>query len=326
MMPDAYAIGRRVGSATCQLADPRSQARRRLRWLTRCPDARRRDMQWKAPIEERQVALKALRACPPSETSPTRLHLLYAICREDLAILQHSLESVLRSLSYKPDSITFLQDCASPLAEVERADIRDRVPCATEFPISSYPLVKGVGRILSQLDQYIALATLASPTAWILKLDSDILFLGDRHVLDAETSGADLFGQIEAWHAPFVYAQGGCYFLRVGMVSRWADCPMMPSLREAAWRTNKVSIDTTPEDSFFSLWTRRAGGRLKLASFYSKLTDKDWVELASVPTGRAVEVLREKKHGTVLHAQGLRKDEILPALGTPEAWRPSFEL
>ena len=89
----------------------------------RSPDARRREMQWKAPIEERQVALKTLALAPKIKVAPTRLHLLYAICREHLVILHHSLEFVLCSLPHKPDLITFLQDCASPLTKVEITEI-----------------------------------------------------------------------------------------------------------------------------------------------------------------------------------------------------------
>jgi hypothetical protein len=251
--------------------------------------------------------LKALRSPTDQDNGGAALHLLYSVCRKDLPLLRCSLASVLRALPSGPVSITFLQDCASPLAEAERAELRDLVSCRTEFPISSFPLVKGPGRILSQLDQYLALAAWVPPTAWIVKLDTDILFLGNRHLAEARASGADLFGQVEDFHTPFLYAQGGCYFLRAGMVSRWARRPLMAMLREAAWRTKKISIGSTPEDALFALWTRRAGGRVELGSFYFEPSEEDWTALCSAPPERLAEVFQQRTRGTVFHAQGRDK-------------------
>jgi hypothetical protein len=217
---------------------------------------------------------------------------------------------VLDAIPTSPASVTFLQDCASPLSDVECAELRDVVSCRSEFPVSAFPLVKGPGRVLSQLDQFIALAASASPTDWILKLDTDILFLGTRHLALAEASSADLFGHLEDFHAPFHYAQGGCYFLRAGMVRRWARTPLLPAMRDAAWRTKKTSIANAPEDATFAQWTRRAGGRVELGSFYFEPSEEDWAALASAAPERLKEVLEQRTHGTVFHAQGRDKDSF----------------
>jgi len=288
----------------------RSAINRRIRWLLRPAASRRLEAEWRERIEQREAALRRLPASSHSGGEGSGLHILYAVCHRHMALLRCSLASVLRAISRPPTSVTFLQDCASPLSEAEREELRDGVPCRSEFPTSAFPLAKGPGRILSQLDQFIELAGSVPASARILKLDTDILFLGRRHVELAEASSADLFGQHTAKRRAIDYAQGGCYFLRAGMVRRWARTPLLSAMQETAWKTNKISIERTPEDAFYTLWTRRAGGRVELASFYFEPEEEDWTALDASAPGRVAEVLRRRTRGSVFHARGRNSDGL----------------
>ena len=198
------------------------------------------------------------------------------------------------------------------MSEAQCDELCATLPCRAEFPTSAYPLVKGPGRILSQLDQFIELAGSIPASARILKLDTDILFLGMQHLALAEASRADLFGQHTAKRGAIQYAQGGCYFLRAGMAQRWSRAPILPAMQETAWRTNKNSIDRTPEDAFYTQWTQRAGGRVELGSFYFEPSEEDWAALAAAAPEQVHAVLRRRTSGSVFHARGRNGEGLQP--------------
>ncbi|MBW2045872.1 MAG: hypothetical protein JRI96_13490, partial [Deltaproteobacteria bacterium] len=103
---------------------------------------------------------------------------------------------------------------------------------------------------------------------YILKLDSDVMFISDKIFKEVITGESEAVGQ----YTKKGYMEGGSCFLRGSLVSRIVGHPIYKAVNEAAagWypiRNWQCPISLCPEDRAISELIRKSGGKLRLIKF-----------------------------------------------------------
>ncbi|MBW2046860.1 MAG: hypothetical protein JRI96_18650 [Deltaproteobacteria bacterium] len=105
---------------------------------------------------------------------------------------------------------------------------------------------------------------------YIAKIDSDILFISDKIFREAIGGNSDAVGQGKInlrLAKPFLFMQGGCYFLKGSGVSKVIRQPVRKAVEKASggWR---VTISICPEDRAISEILEQSGAKINFTSKY----------------------------------------------------------
>jgi hypothetical protein len=112
------------------------------------------------------------------------------------------------------------------------------------------------------------------PQSYIAKVDSDIYFLSDRVFKNVLASGSDLYGHPEDYWQPFIYSQGGCYFLKASLARAMTgfDPGVFSAARDLMNDTPRARrgelCGTLPEDAVVYLVARGNTSAISLRPFY----------------------------------------------------------
>ena len=143
---------------------------------------------------------------------------IYFSCHGHFGMLDMSLQSLLSRGSHL-QKIWVYEDASDPFTASERMALRNKCP---NLSLTTGPRVTGWGyeTLLRELAAFrrIAHDPAVTATGWIMKLDSDVLFLNDRLFSQVARCNADIFGQPFRHSSGLTYVQGGCYFIATHFV------------------------------------------------------------------------------------------------------------
>ena len=212
------------------------------------------------------------------------MYFVYFSCGAHAAYLELSLRSLARVRGSFVGRVYIGEDPDDPLSSEDKTRLG-----AIGLPLSygSWGKVTGYGEttILSELQAFRDVAAGMNANDWIVKVDSDVLFLNNSAFGYAQHQVADLVGNKElAWGA-FPYSQGGCYFLRAGWVCqsgamefgevRAMAKDVLHRFHLIAENKNKWRMPQCPEDAFMHQFVGDRGGRIRLSNYYLPLWQVD---------------------------------------------------
>lgn len=217
----------------------------------------------------------------PMCSSPVGLHVVYFSCGAHAEYLELSLRSLARVASGWLGSVYVGEDPDDPLPQ----SARDRLT-SLYLPLHfrQWGKVTGYGAetVISELKAFRDVARELPDNHWLMKVDSDVLFLNNSILSGSCRWQGDLVGQRERyWGRDHRYAQGGVYFLRTG-AAVIQQPPGGGHIHEVASRLlihfNKISRDSgkhtmmqCPEDAVMDTLVRESGGAVVLRDFYLPL-------------------------------------------------------
>jgi len=221
----------------------------RIKALVRsCRISPRRILQALAFERERERRAQDSSSRPTAEIPKIRI--LYVTHEGDFRLFLNSLQSLEALRSCHIGDVYVLEDSSKPLSFRNKELLRLNSSNDIQFIRSRFPLAdRGPGLVASELLAFKEIGLKSAKNDYIAKVDSDTLFVSDRAFSAVLTSGADILGEREECWSPLVYVQGGCYFLRSGMVPKLFACPILPVLRRIARSTWNLTITTVPEDA-----------------------------------------------------------------------------
>jgi hypothetical protein len=151
---------------------------------------------------QRRVALQPL--------SGGGLHFVVFTCRKHLSLLRHALRSLLTVLPAETRRIHIIIDENDPFTTNDQRELSSLSPLIT---IREGPTFTGWGykSVRIQFSCFARLSEQLSDNDYIIKMDSDLLFISPRIFDLALRSGADIVG--DGRYVDFDYAQGGCFFM-----------------------------------------------------------------------------------------------------------------
>jgi hypothetical protein len=129
--------------------------------------------------------------------------------------------------------------------------------------------------IMTELEAFKEISEEISPESYIAKVDSDIFFISDKIFLEVVKSGDSLIGQLENYWAPFVYVQGGCYFLKSSLASKLIDyfnentcLEVLQKLNNETARSKNRSLSICPEDATIHFLSKMITDKISFKSFF----------------------------------------------------------
>ena len=195
------------------------------------------------------------------------IHAVYFCCHRDYAMLRMSLASLLQHGSSRISRVYIYEDASDPLSSDERRELLSaRIVSIFTGPRytgwGADALVRGLnfyGKMLEDVP--------AGRSAWILKIDADVLFLNSSIFQELAACGTDLFGQPYTHPCGLTYCQGGCYAIASGFLGKLLATPLSETMRKLSEKI-KMPIFHLPEDvCVFSLAEKNAP-RVRFMDFY----------------------------------------------------------
>ena len=145
-----------------------------------------------------------------------------------------------------------------------------------DFTIRRWNTVTGYGEqtILNELEAFKEVGAEVDPESYIAKVDSDVLFLSDEIFLRVLKSDDLVVGQLEDYWEPFVYVQGGCYFLRSSLAVQLMDFDkdifsrVLVMMNNPTAKSRNRSINICPEDATIYLIAKDKTSKISFRDFY----------------------------------------------------------
>lgn len=156
--------------------------------------------------------------------------------------------------------ISIFMDRGDPLSILQRQQLQAECPHQIDFPLTQYPMASWGPKVqLSELQAYRAVAKEMSSYDFLVKFDSDVIFISSRiFELAADSQMAAIGTPVSKLHESELsedYMQGGCYFIRAKELKQITAIPVArSSLAPSKW-------GEIPEDQFFSSLLRRCGAK-----------------------------------------------------------------
>ncbi len=195
--------------------------------------------------------LRRGRPCRALQTgrSAPYLSVLYPSCRPHKAMLELSLRSLCK-VGFPIARLCLLNDCDQPLLAEDIADLRLIWPALEVLP-SREGLRLDTPRILAELEGLRQLSDALAPDSWVMKVDSDTLFLDARLFRRVMAYEGALFGHpvVNPRGSDNLFAQGGAMFFRVRLLRRMVRSSTVLPLLRTCWRAGRP-LDRCPEDNF----------------------------------------------------------------------------
>lgn len=207
------------------------------------------------------------------------IHLLYFVCGRHFECLRVSLRS-LRAVGLECVGTVYLYvDRDDFFTDSQIALLRRMVPRLVIRKSDHKTTGLGEQAIANQLRAFLRVGEEIGEDDYLAKVDSDILFVSDQVFHDVLRSGDDAVGQVCDYWEPFLFFQGGCYFLKGSVLSEFAtfDRSIMPAVlasmnNETARKQGKV-FTTYTEDAVVYSFLKTRTDRVVLRSYYGEEHD-----------------------------------------------------
>jgi hypothetical protein len=227
-------------------------------------------------------------------------------CGKHFKFLRLALLSLGRSAAPVTE-ISVYMDKSDPLSDRECQLLREESPYPLKFRVTAYPMWSWGPKVqLSELKAYREIASQMEVGDFLVKFDSDVLFVSDRIFRFVAGNKAGAVGtpvsKLHASEGQEEYMQGGCYFIRANELNAIIDMPVAKtSLAPTKWGEH-------PEDQFFSNLLRKRGVKF----LYNDFLYFDPVFIASETSDRDLEkrVQAIPSSASVLHFEGNQWDKV----------------
>lgn len=203
--------------------------------------------------------------------------------------------------------ISVYMDKSDPLSDGECQILRDESRFPLNFRLTAYPMWSWGPKVqLSELKAYREIARRMEVGDFLVKFDSDVLFLSDKIFRFVASNKAGAVGTpVSKLHVSEVqeeYMQGGCYFIRANELNAIIKVPVAKaSLAPTKW-------GELPEDQFFSSLLRKCGATF----LYKNFLYFDPIFIASETNERDLERRLQAipPSASVLHFEGNQWDKV----------------
>lgn len=211
---------------------------------------------------------------PMKENIPQKkVHCVYFTCAKHFASLFVSLKS-LQSLN--------LRCLGNIYIHIDRDDFLTAGQINRLMRLKLRIIIEKSGRIAhcgeeliaAEIKAFLEVGEEINPEDYIAKIDSDILFVSGDIFLRVLESGKDAVGQLCNWWEPFVYFQGGCYFIKGSLIPEFRnfDKSILPAVmalmnNETALKRGRVCCEYC-EDAVIFYFIKTKTGSIILKNFY----------------------------------------------------------
>jgi hypothetical protein len=212
------------------------------------------------------------------------LHFLYFSCGAHVHYLRLSLQSLARVQGSFLGGVYVGMDPDDPINPEDRATL-EGIGLPLQF--KEWGKVTGYGEltVVSEMAAFRDVADKVAGDDWIVKVDSDVLFLSDWIFHHVRRQNRDLVGHKERAWGTFAYSQGGCYFLRASFVPslkgigqvevHTAADTLLREFHNVAAAKGMWKMPQCPEDALFHRLVEQHQGRIKLVRYFLPLWQVD---------------------------------------------------
>lgn len=217
-------------------------------------------------LESLAISAPAETHCPPA--CGASIVAIYFSCHGHFAMLDASLRSLLKNGARRLRRIYIYEDDSDRFTSMEKAEL---CGSSTIVTVVTGPRVSGWGvdTLLRELALFrkILQEHVEPGARWIMKLDSDVLFLNDNVFRLVAACDADVVGQPCAHRAGLTYAQGGCYFLATHFAARLVGVPVADAIQKLS-KQLELPVYRLPEDASIFKLAQHSGARVLFSDFY----------------------------------------------------------
>jgi len=230
------------------------------------------------------------------DPSRNKIHCLYFVCGRHFECLLISLKS-LRTVGLECIGTVYLYVDKDDAFTSVQVDLLHRlIPRLVIRESDNKTTGLGGQAIANEVGVFLEVGKEINPEDYLAKIDSDILFVSGNVFHDVLQSGDDAFGHICDYWEPFLFFQGGCYFIKGCLLSEFRDfdSSIMPTVlaemnNETARQKGRV-FTTYTEDAVIYSFLKTKTDRVTLKQYYG--SDRELCDL--------------RRNFSLVHFQGTR--------------------
>lgn len=186
-------------------------------------------------------------------------------CGKHFRYVRLALFSLTRCASFVKEVYIYM-DRSDPLSAVQREILQSELPYPLVFQTTKYPMSWGGPKlVLNELSVFCQHAERMRSKDFLVKFDSDVLFLSDKIFSQVMLNGIEAAGtsvsQLHPSGDQADYMQGGCYFIRGSALKK------MVELKIAGVASELSRFEDLPEDKFMNALLCRSGIKPSLIPF-----------------------------------------------------------
>lgn len=208
-----------------------------------------------------------------------KIHPIYFSCGEHFPYLYDSLKSLERLNSKLIGNVYLYIDREDLLSKVQIDKLIKDVRLNIFVNRTKYKMVhKGVDLIINELTAFKEVSVQIGRDNYIAKVDSDVLFISDKILKDVISSDSSLIGQKYQKlriYPPFIYTQGGCYFIKNSLIPKLTDYPIysvvLTVIEKMSRKDEKFDFKNIPEDAVIFNLINKNTNDIKFINFYLPL-------------------------------------------------------
>ena len=207
-----------------------------------------------------------------------KIHAVYFSSRKHFDLLYISLNS-LRLLNLPFLGCIYLYIDKSDFLTDRQFKLLNRLRLTLKIREVNKVTQSGEMLIYTELRAFKDISEEVSPEDYMAKIDSDVLFLSRDIFLEVLRSNKDVIGQeCNVWD-PFIYFQGGCYFIKCALVPNIVsfdkDLPekVLKYMNSIAIKKGYMPMTSCPEDAFIYHIIKARSESIRLTDFYGTWND-----------------------------------------------------
>jgi hypothetical protein len=213
----------------------------------------------------------------------SKIHLLYFVCGRHLQCLLISLQS-LRRVGIECIGTVYLYVDRDDFFTKSQIDLLHQlIPRLVIRESDNKTTGLGEQAIANQVGVFLEVGKEIGADDYLAKIDSDILFVSGEIFHEVLQSGEDAVGELCDYWEPFLFFQGGCYFIKGHLISAFStfDNGIMPTVlaamnNETARKKGRVFTAYT-EDAVIYSFLKTKTERIRFTRCYG--TERDICDL-----------------------------------------------
>ena len=203
-----------------------------------------------------------------------KIHLLYFVCGRHFQCLLISLQS-LRRVGIECIGTVYLYVDRDDFFTDAQIDLLHRlIPRLVIRESDNKTTGLGEQAIANEVAVFVEVGKEIGAHDYLAKVDSDILFVSGEIFHEVLQSGEDAVGELCDYWEPFLFFQGGCYFIKGQLIASLStfDNDIMPAVlaamnNETARKKGRVFTAYT-EDAVIYSFLKTKTDRIRLTRFY----------------------------------------------------------